>query len=331
MKMRTQNRRKITVEMKTTIFKKGAALIRKAACAVAAVGIVFAGVMTFPAVDAVAEDNQGIVTTIPNVETSVPQTTQELQDPDLQLQEAEENELPYVEPVTDGEDEVQNLLDALNLNESSNTIDLIILITILSLAPSILVMMTCFTRIVISFSLLRNAMGVQQTPPNQVMIGLALFLTMFIMSPVLSEMNEVAYVPYKNGEYTSTEAIKAASGPLKEWMLRNTSSETMEFFLDLSGEDIEAETEEQFLEEVSFFTVVPAFILSEIKIGFEIGFLLYIPFLIIDIIVSTILMSMGMMMLPPTTISIPFKILLFVLADGWTLLIGSLVEGFNWV
>ena len=317
--------------MKTTIFKKGAALIRKAACAVAAVGIVFAGVMTFPAVDAVAEDNQGIVTTIPNVETSVPQTTQELQDPDLQLQEAEENELPYVEPVTDGEDEVQNLLDALNLNESSNTIDLIILITILSLAPSILVMMTCFTRIVISFSLLRNAMGVQQTPPNQVMIGLALFLTMFIMSPVLSEMNEVAYVPYKNGEYTSTEAIKAASGPLKEWMLRNTSSETMEFFLDLSGEDIEAETEEQFLEEVSFFTVVPAFILSEIKIGFEIGFLLYIPFLIIDIIVSTILMSMGMMMLPPTTISIPFKILLFVLADGWTLLIGSLVEGFNWV
>lgn len=317
--------------MKTTIFKKGAALIRKAACAAAAVGIVFAGVMTFSAVDAIAEDNTGIVTTIPNVETSVPQTTQAIQDPDLQLQEAEENELPYVEPVTDGDDEVQNLLDALNLNESSNTIDLIILITILSLAPSILVMMTCFTRIVISFSLLRNAMGVQQTPPNQVMIGLALFLTMFIMSPVLSEMNEVAYVPYKNGEYTSTEAIKAASGPLKEWMLRNTSGETMDFFLDLAGEEIEAETEEQFLEEVSFFTVVPAFILSEIKIGFQIGFLLYIPFLIIDIIVSTILMSMGMMMLPPTTISIPFKILLFVLADGWTLLIGSLVEGFNWV
>ncbi len=317
--------------MKTTIFNKGAALLRKAAAVTAAVGVIFAGAVFFPAADAYAEDNTGIVTTIPNVETDVPETTQQLQNPDQQLEEAYNEELPYEEPVTDGDDEVQNLLDALNLNESSNTIDLIILITILSLAPSILVMMTCFTRIVISFSLLRNAMGVQQTPPNQVMIGLALFLTMFIMSPVLSEMNEAAYVPYKNGEYTSTEAIKAASVPLKEWMLRNTSDDTMNFFLELSGEEIQAETEEQFIEEVSFFTVVPSFILSEIKIGFEIGFLLYIPFLIIDIIVSTILMSMGMMMLPPTTISIPFKILLFILADGWTLLIGSLVNGFNWV
>ncbi|MDE6710459.1 MAG: EscR/YscR/HrcR family type III secretion system export apparatus protein, partial [Oscillospiraceae bacterium] len=175
----------------------------------------------------------------------------------------------------------------------------------------------------------RNAMGVQQTPPNQVMIGLALFLTLFIMSPVIGEMNEVAYVPYKNGEYTSVEAVQAASAPLKKWMLANTSNDSMDFFLGLTGTEIAGETEEEFIEEVSFTLVVPAFILSEIKIGFEIGFLLYIPFLIIDIVVSTLLMSMGMMMLPPTTISVPFKLLLFILCDGWTLLIGSLVSGFH--
>ncbi len=226
-------------------------------------------------------------------------------------------------------EDAKNILDQLNINNSSTTIDLIILITILSLAPSILIMLTCFTRIVISFSLLRNALGVQQTPPNQVMIGLALFLTLFIMSPVLTEMNEVAYQPYKNGDLTSIEAVTEASKPLKEWMLKNTANESMDFFVELSGEDYSASTEAEFLEEVKFSTVVPAFILSEIKIGFQIGFLLFVPFLIIDIIVSTVLMSMGMMMLPPTTISIPFKILLFILADGWTLLIDSLVVGFQ--
>lgn len=265
-------------------------------------------------------------TTIPNLETSVPQTTQPLQEPDEQVQTQQTDPLPYEKPATD--DEAQNLLDLLDINNSS-TVDLILLITILSLAPSILVMLTCFTRIIISFSLLRNAMGVQQTPPNQVMIGLALFLTLFIMKPVISEMNDVAYVPYKNGELTIIEAAKEASVPLKEWMLRNTSNESMNFFLELSDTEIQSETEEGFLEEISFVTVVPAFILSEIKTGFEIGFLIYIPFLIVDIVVSTLLMSMGMMMLPPTTISIPFKILLFVLVDGWSLLTGSLVNGFN--
>lgn len=283
-------------------------------------------------VEANAESGTGsvteisIVTTIPNVETAVPQETQPLQNPETQVQEQQDDELPYEEPATD--DEAQSILDMLDINNSS-TVDLILLITILSLAPSILVMLTCFTRIIISFSLLRNAMGVQQTPPNQVMIGLALFLTLFIMKPVLSEVNDVAYVPYKNGEYTITEAVKAASVPVKTWMLKNTSNESMNFFLELSDTEIEAETEEEFIEEVSFTTVVPAFILSEIKIGFEIGFLIYIPFLIVDIVVSTLLMSMGMMMLPPTTISIPFKILLFVLVDGWSLLVGSLANGFN--
>ncbi|MBQ5318960.1 MAG: flagellar type III secretion system pore protein FliP [Oscillospiraceae bacterium] len=270
----------------------------------------------------------GIVTEIPNLETTVPQTEQTQPEAENIDEAVTTTALPYNEPITDDE-EASNLLDQLNINESSTTIDLVILITILSLAPSILVMLTCFTRIIISFSLLRNAMGVQQTPPNQVMIGLALFLTLFIMTPVLNEMNEVAYVPYKNGEYTSVEAVQAASRPLKEWMLKNTSNDSMDFFLGLTDTEIQAETEEEFIDEISFVMVVPAFVLSEIKIGFEIGFLLYIPFLVIDIIVSTILMSMGMMMLPPTTVSIPFKLLLFILCDGWTLLVGSLVTGFN--
>ena len=273
-----------------------------------------------------------IVTEIPNEQIQQPQETQTPQYNEAQNQTSDNNSnQPYNTNNSDNNNGLtaQGLLDSLNINESSNTIDLIILITILSLAPSILVMMTCFTRIIISFSLLRNALGVQQTPPNQVMIGLALFLTLFIMTPVINQMNEVAYVPYKNGEMTSVEAVKAASVPLKNWMLKNTSNESMNFFLELSGDQASVETEEDFAQQVSFTTVVPAFILSEIKIGFEIGFLLYIPFLIIDIVVSTVLMSMGMMMLPPTTISVPFKILLFVLADGWTMLAGSLVNGFN--
>jgi flagellar biosynthetic protein FliP len=150
------------------------------------------------------------------------------------------------------------------------------------------------------------------------------------MSPVFSQMNEVAYEPYKAGEISSTEALTLASGPLKRWMLENTSNDSMDFFLDLSNQEALTEvSEEQFIEDVKFTTVVPAFILSEIKIGFQVGFLLYVPFLIIDIVVSTVLMSMGMMMLPPTTVSIPFKILLFVLVDGWTMLIQSLITGFN--
>ena len=318
--------------MKRMIFKKIAAAF---IC-----GTVMA--VSFPGLTAFAAANPeqgvtGIVTTIPNVETSVPQTTQtqygtapvQTDANGLPAETTVVTTVPYDGPEIDDPEEADNLLDLLNLNQSSTTIDLILLITILSLAPSILVMFTCFTRIIISFSLLRNAMGVQQTPPNQVMIGLALFLTLFIMSPVVGEMNEVAYVPYKNGEYTSVEAVQAASAPLKKWMLANTSNDSMDFFLGLTGTEITAETEEEFIEEVSFTLVVPAFILSEIKIGIEIGFLLYIPFLIIDIVVSTLLMSMGMMMLPPTTISVPFKLLLFILCDGWTLLIGSLVSGFH--
>lgn len=267
-------------------------------------------------------------TEISNVTTTVPETAQTTNPP--QAITTADSTLPYNQPETDavGED-AESILDLLDVDNSSSTIDLIILITIISLAPSLLVMLTCFTRIIISFSLLRNAMGIQQTPPNQVMIGLALFLTLFIMSPVVDEMNEVAYVPYKNGEYTSVEAVKAASVPLKKWMLTNTSNESMAFFINLSGEDYTSSTEEEFAEKIPFTLVAPAFILSEIKIGFQIGFLLYIPFLIIDMVVSTVLMSMGMMMMPPATVAMPFKILMFVLVDGWQLLAGSLVNGFN--
>jgi flagellar biosynthetic protein FliP len=229
----------------------------------------------------------------------------------------------------DGGQQASDLLDSLNLTSDTTTIDLILIITVLTLAPSILVMLTCFTRIIISFSLLRNAIGVMQTPPNQVMIGLALFLTVFIMTPVISQINTVAYEPYKNGEVNAIEAFEAASVPVKGWMLRNTGNNTMDFFLELSGAEVDRSSEEAFLDTVPFSVVAPAFMLSEIKIGFQIGFLLYVPFLIIDIIVATVLMSMGMMMLPPTTVSIPFKILIFVMVDGWTLLIGSLAQGFN--
>lgn len=322
--------------MKKMIFKKLAA-------AVCAVGIA----ASFHSVNAYAAFNgsesvttavpgegeelgiTGIVTTIPNQETSVPQTEQTQLEAETTSQNVETSALPYDEPVRDSDAEADNILDMLGINQSSTTLDLILLLTILSIAPSILVMLTCFTRIIISFSLLRNAMGVQQTPPNQVMIGLALFLTLFIMTPVIRDMNEVAYVPYKNGEYTSVQAVQAASVPLKRWMLENTSNDSMDFFLGLTETEITAETEEDFIDEISFVLVVPAFVLSEIKIGFEIGFMLYIPFLIIDIVVSTLLMSMGMMMLPPTTVSVPFKLLLFILCDGWTLLIGSLVTGFH--
>ncbi len=267
-----------------------------------------------------------IVTEVPNVETSVPETTQTQVEPFPQTEQTV-TETPYDTPVTDGEDE-ESLLERIGITGTNDTIDLMLLITVLSLAPSIIIMFTCFTRIIISFSLLRNAMGIQQTPPNQVLIGLALFLTLFIMTPVVDEIDRVAYAPYKNGDITMTEALKEAEVPLKKWMLANTSNDSMSFFIDLTGGEY-PQTDEEAIENLDFRTVVPAFILSEIKKGFEIGFLLYIPFLIIDIVVSSTLMSLGMIMLPPATIAMPFKILLFVMVDGWTLLVGSLISGFN--
>ncbi len=220
-----------------------------------------------------------------------------------------------------------NILDGfLNVKDNNGTLELVLLITILSVAPSLLILMTSFTRIIIVFSLLRNALGIQQTPPNQVLVGLAMFLTFFIMTPVFKQMDKVAYEPYKKGEYSTMEAAKKASVPLKEWMLKQTSKSSMSFFLELADKDM---PKDNVAENLGLEVVVPAFIISELKRAFIIGFLLYIPFLVIDIIVASTLMSMGMIMLPPAMISMPFKLLLFIMINGWELLIGSLVAGFN--
>ncbi len=204
------------------------------------------------------------------------------------------------------------------------TLDLLLILTIISLLPSLLVMVTSFARTVIILSFLRNAMGVQQTPPNMVLIGIAVFLTLYIMDPVIKQINTEAYTPYKNQEITQEEAIKRAQVPLKEFMLSNTDKGTVELFADMA----DAEEVEQ-VQDLPMTVVIPAFMTSELKRGFSAGFLLYIPFLLIDIVVSSTLMSMGMMMLPPAMISLPFKLLLFVTVDGWELLFSSIVNSFN--
>lgn len=210
---------------------------------------------------------------------------------------------------------------------NSDTLEIIILLTVLTLLPSIIIMMTSFTRIVIVLSFLRNALGLQQTPPNQVMIGIALFLTLFIMSPVLEEINTTAYEPYKNEVITQDEFYKRASEPLKTFMLKQTGKKELNMFISLSKN--EEVIENQDIQKLPLTVVIPAFMTSELRRAFIIGFLIFIPFLIIDTIVSTVLMSMGMMMLPPVMISLPFKILLFVLVDGWTLLFQTLITTFN--
>lgn len=214
--------------------------------------------------------------------------------------------------------------------DGSQPLEVILLVTILSLAPSLLVMMTSFGRIIICFSFLRTAMQTQSTPPNMVLTGLALFLTIFIMFPVFVEINEVAYEPYAKGEITTEEAIEKAGEPLKEFMLKQTTNDDMQFFLELSGKEFDGEiTLENYKEELGFEVVIPAFILSELKRAFQMGFLIFIPFLVIDLVVSSTLMAMGMMMLPPAMISLPFKIMLFVLVDGWQLMVGTLVSSYN--
>lgn len=207
--------------------------------------------------------------------------------------------------------------------EDTETVDIVILLTLLTLAPSLLVMLTGFTRIIIVLSFVRTAIGTQQTPPNQVVIGLALFLTFFVMSPVLTEIYDTAYIPYVEEEITQSEMIDTAMVPIREFMFRQTFDSDLKFFIELSG------TEAETLEELPDSLVIPAFITSEIKRGFQIGFFLFIPFIVLDMVVASTLMSMGMMMLPPAMISLPFKVLLFVMVDGWQLIIGSLVTGFG--
>nr|WP_312577389.1 flagellar type III secretion system pore protein FliP [Sedimentibacter sp.] len=210
---------------------------------------------------------------------------------------------------------------------SVETLEIIVLLTVMSLLPSILIMMTSFTRIIIVLSFLKNALGLQQTPPNQVMVGIALLLTLFIMSPVIDEINVDAYQPYKNEEITQQEFFAKASEPIKVFMLKQTGDSELKMFMDMSRDENVKSTKN--LQELPLTIIIPSFVTSELKRAFIIGFLLFIPFLIIDMIVSSILMSMGMIMLPPVMISLPFKLLLFVLVDGWSLLFKTLISTFN--
>ncbi len=204
------------------------------------------------------------------------------------------------------------------------TIQILVLLTLLTLAPSILIMMTSFTRIVVVLHFIRQAIGTQQMPPNQVLIGLALFLTLFTMQKTIREIYDRAWVPYDKGQITIQEAYKAGQEPLKEFMLRQTREKDLALFAQMS--DMPQPERPQ---DLPLTVIVPGFIISELRIAFQIGFLVYMPFLIIDMVVSSILMSMGMLMLPPIMISLPFKVLLFVLVDGWYLIVQSVVIGFK--
>ncbi|WP_297452798.1 flagellar type III secretion system pore protein FliP [Persephonella sp.] len=209
------------------------------------------------------------------------------------------------------------------LNNLDITLKILFLITILSLVPSILISFTSFVRIVIVLSLLRHALGIPQSPPNQVIIALSLFLTFFIMKPVFVDINNNAIQPYLNKEIGDMEAIKRAQIPVKKFMLHNTRKEDLKLFLDIAKEKPEKP------EDISMITLIPAFMISEIKTAFEIVFIIFLPFLIIDLLVASILMSMGMMMIPPMLISLPFKLILFVLADGFELLTKALIESYR--
>jgi flagellar biosynthetic protein FliP len=205
----------------------------------------------------------------------------------------------------------------------SSTLQMLLVITLISLAPSILIMVTSFTRILIVLHFVRSALGTQTTPPNQILIGLALFLTLFIMSPVFNQINETAILPLSRSEITQEEAFSAGAAPLREFMLDQTKPKDIKLFMDIAG----ISTVDS-LEELPITVIIPSFIISELRTAFIMGFLIYIPFIVIDMVVASTLMSMGMMMLPPTTISMPFKILLFIMADGWNLIIGELVKTF---
>ncbi len=206
----------------------------------------------------------------------------------------------------------------------ATTLQMLLILTVISLAPSILIMVTSFTRVLIVLHFVRSALGTQTTPPNQVLIGLALFLTLFIMSPTLSKINTDAIQPLSAGEITAEEALSAGVEPIREFMFGETRNQELALFLDIAG----IETVET-ADDIPTWVLIPAFIISELRAAFIIGFCIYIPFIVIDMVVSSTLMAMGMMMLPPTTISMPFKILLFIMADGWSLIIESVLRTFK--
>ena len=202
-------------------------------------------------------------------------------------------------------------------------VQLLLLMTVLTLAPSILILMTSFTRLVVVFSILRTALGLQQSPPTQVIIGLSLFLTFFVMHPVFEEIDQKALQPYLDGQLEQREAMEVASVPIKGFMLEHTRDKDLVQFMDLAGLPAVARPVD-----VPMHVLVPAFVISELRVAFQIGFMLFLPFLVVDLIVASVLMSMGMMMLPPVMISLPIKLLLFVLTDGWYLIVESVVRGY---
>src|SRR5690554_3439324 len=203
------------------------------------------------------------------------------------------------------------------------TLQILLLLTVLSLAPAIIILMTSFTRTVIVLSLMRNALGTNQVPPNQVLIGLALFLTAFIMAPIFGAVYTDAVVPYMSGETSFEEAISTGLDPLREFMFTHTRERDLEMFIEMRGQERPATKAD-----VDTLTLIPAFVISELKTAFQLGFVIFIPFLVIDMLVASTLMAMGMMMLPPVMISLPFKILLFVLVEGWHLVVRSLLSSF---
>ncbi len=219
---------------------------------------------------------------------------------------------------------------SVNLGESggpqqvSTVLQILMLLTVLSMAPAILLMTTSFIRIVVVLSFLRQAMGTQQMPPNQIIIGLAMFLTFFIMSPVFNQINEKALQPYLQEEIQGKEALKTASVPMREFMFAQVREADLKLMTQMGAADKNPENRD----EISTLTLIPAFMLSELKRAFQIGFMIFVPFLVIDMITASVLMTMGMLMLPPIIISLPFKVLLFVLVDGWNLIAGSLMQGF---
>ena len=208
--------------------------------------------------------------------------------------------------------------------QASTAIQILILMTVLSLAPALLIMVTSFTRIVVVLSFLRQALGTQQTPPNQVIISLALFLTLFVMSPVLDRVNNQALQPFLSKKIDQAEAFKRAQEPIRGFMLKQVREKDLTLFIEMSRIEPPKSPED-----VPIYVIIPAFMVSELRIAFQIGFLVYLPFLVIDIAVASILLSMGMLMLPPVLVSLPFKLILFVLADGWYLVVGSLVKSFT--
>lgn len=211
-----------------------------------------------------------------------------------------------------------------NPTEVVSAVKLVLIMTVLTLAPAILIMMTGFTRILIVLSFLRQAMGVQQMPPNQMLVGLSLFLTFFVMQPFFNDMNKNGIQPYLAGTISQEKAIEATLAPLRKFMFNQTRDADLALFIKLSKVE-----KPKTRADVSTMVLVPAFVVSELKTAFQIGFIIFLPFLVIDIVAASVLMAMGMMMLPPVVISLPFKIMLFVLVDGWGLLIGSMVKSFG--